>query len=145
MALKLIFLTLSFYQKSTRFKIGVKLNYFSSCNSEQLKPRMHALVKWTWYENIFKDDQAAKHSSFILMFCGLVIFIKNFDPMNENHHFGKSRDLGDSLASLFSQSAQKTAFSPLQIIWQSSRTSWTASFNTPLHFIPFKTQIFHYC
>ena len=26
---------------------------------------------------------------------------------HENHHFGKSRDLGDSLASLFSQSAQK--------------------------------------
>ena len=29
-----------------------------------------------------KDDQAAKHSSFILMFCGLVIFIKNFHPIN---------------------------------------------------------------
>ena len=28
-----------------------------------------------------KDDQAAKHF-FILMFCGLVIFIKNFDPIN---------------------------------------------------------------
>ena len=39
---------------------------------------------------------------------------------HENHHFGKSRDLGDSLASLFSQSVQKTAFSPLQIVWQSS-------------------------
>ena len=25
-----------------------------------------------------KDDQAAKHFSFILMFCGLIIFIKNF-------------------------------------------------------------------
>ena len=29
-----------------------------------------------------KDDQAAKHCSFILMFCDLVIFIKNFDPIN---------------------------------------------------------------
>ena len=28
-----------------------------------------------------KDDQAAKHCFFILMFCGLVIFIKNFDPI----------------------------------------------------------------
>ena len=29
-----------------------------------------------------KDDQAAKHYSFILTFCGLVIFIKHFDPIN---------------------------------------------------------------
>ena len=29
-----------------------------------------------------KDDQAAKHCSSILMFCGLVIFIKNFHPIN---------------------------------------------------------------
>ena len=29
-----------------------------------------------------KDDQATKHCSFILMFCGLVIFIKNFDPIS---------------------------------------------------------------
>ena len=29
-----------------------------------------------------KDDQAAKHFSFILMFCSLVIFIKNLDPIN---------------------------------------------------------------
>ena len=28
-----------------------------------------------------EDDQAAK-LCFILMFCGLVIFIKNFDPIN---------------------------------------------------------------
>ena len=35
---------------------------------------------------------------------------------HENHHFGKSRDLGDSLASLFGQNAQNTAFSPLQIV-----------------------------
>ena len=28
-----------------------------------------------------KDDQAAKHF-FILMFCSLVILIKNFDPIN---------------------------------------------------------------
>ena len=42
---------------------------------------------------------------------------------HKNHHFGKSRDLGNSLASLFRQSAQKTAFNPLQIVWQSSRMS----------------------
>ena len=29
-----------------------------------------------------KDDQAAKHCFFILMFCGLVMFIKNFDLIN---------------------------------------------------------------
>ena len=29
-----------------------------------------------------KDDQATEHCSFISMFCGLVIFIKNFDPIN---------------------------------------------------------------
>ena len=29
-----------------------------------------------------KDDQAVKHYSFILMFCNLVIFIKNFDSIN---------------------------------------------------------------
>ena len=29
-----------------------------------------------------EDDQAAKHCFFILMFCGLVIFIKNVDPIN---------------------------------------------------------------
>ena len=29
-----------------------------------------------------KDDQAAKYCSFILIVCGLVIFIKNFDPIN---------------------------------------------------------------
>ena len=29
-----------------------------------------------------KDDQAAKHKNERAMFCGLVIFIKNFDPIN---------------------------------------------------------------
>ena len=29
-----------------------------------------------------KDDQAAKHCFFISMFCSLVIFIKNFDPID---------------------------------------------------------------
>ena len=29
-----------------------------------------------------KDDQTTKHCSFILMFYGLVIFSKNFDPIN---------------------------------------------------------------
>ena len=29
-----------------------------------------------------KDDKAAKHCSFILMFCGLVMLIKNFDPIH---------------------------------------------------------------
>ena len=29
-----------------------------------------------------KDEQATKHHSVILMFCSLVIFIKNFDPIN---------------------------------------------------------------
>ena len=29
-----------------------------------------------------KDDQATKHCSFMLMFCSLVIFIKNFDSIN---------------------------------------------------------------
>ena len=29
-----------------------------------------------------KDDQAANTVFFILMFCSLVIFIKNFDPIN---------------------------------------------------------------
>ena len=29
-----------------------------------------------------KDDQATKQCFFIVMFCGLVIFIKNFDPIN---------------------------------------------------------------
>ena len=33
-------------------------------------------------KNLDEDDQATKHCSFILMFCGLVIFIKNFDPIN---------------------------------------------------------------
>ena len=57
---------------------------------------------------------------------------------HENHHFGKSRHLNDMLASLFSQSAQKTTFSPVQIVWQRSRMSWTASFTSLLHFILFK-------
>ena len=29
-----------------------------------------------------EDNQAAKHCSFILMACGLVVFIKTFDPIN---------------------------------------------------------------
>ena len=33
---------------------------------------------------------------------------------HENHHFGKSKDLGDSLASLFSQSAQKLPLVPFK-------------------------------
>ena len=33
--------------------------------------------------NIFvKDDQATKYCFYIFMFCDLVIFIKNFDPIN---------------------------------------------------------------
>ena len=51
---------------------------------------------------------------------------------HENHHFGKSRNLSDLLASLFSWSLQKTAFSPLQIVWYSSRASWTVSMTLPL-------------
>ena len=42
---------------------------------------------------------------------------------HKNHHFGKSRHLSDLLACLFSLSLQKTSFSPLQIVWYSSRES----------------------
>ena len=61
---------------------------------------------------------------------------------HENHHFGKSRHLSDSLVSLFSQSLQKTAFSPLDIAHERHEQHLLLHHCCHSQIILFKAQIF---